>query len=82
MVITTDPARFRAHCCFHTPLVFAKRFIFFRVFALNLESSLFFIIWKYFLTRHHLLKDVQVEEVHEGEQTSSKASKKVTKDDA
>ena len=57
-------------------------YYYFRVFALNLESSLFFIIWKYFLTRHHLLKDIQVEEVHEGEQTSSKASKNVTKDDA
>ena len=77
MVITTDPARFRARCSFHTPLVFTPPW-----FLMNLESSSFFIIWKYFLTRHHLLKDVQVEEVHEGEQTSSKALKNVTKDDA
>ena len=41
----------------------------------------FFLILKYFLTLYHLLKDVKVEEVHERERASTKASKNVAKDD-
>ena len=80
MVITrliSEPA-----AVFTPPWFSQKDSYFFKVFVLNLESSLFFFsIRKYFLTRHHLLKDAQVEEVHEGEQTSSKATKNVAKDD-
>ena len=81
MVITTDLAHFQARCSFHTPLVFAKRCIDFSSFNIESPTSLFFLILKYFLTRHHLLKDVQVEEVHERERESTKASKNVAKDD-